>query len=78
MHANEPNGCVEMGGMFKLRLHRYLGDINPVGEDLLDGSVVLRFRKVFVAECLVDKGIYYANTKIHDRFSDEELQPGLE
>ena len=49
MHANEPNGCEEMGGMFKLRLHRYLGSVNPDGEDLLDARVVLRFRRVFVA-----------------------------
>ena len=79
VHANEPNGCEEMGGMFKLRLHRFLGNINPDGEDLLDGSVILRFRRVFVAESLTERGIYYANTRVHvDRFSDEELQPGLE
>ena len=79
VHTNEPNGYEKMGGMYRLRLHRYLGGNNPDGEDLLDAASVTRMRKVFVHDSCVEKGIYYANTKIHvDKFSDVELQPGLE
>jgi hypothetical protein len=79
VHTNEPEGHQPMGGLYRLRLHNYLGGHNPKGEDLLDAEIPIRWRVVFVQESCTEKGIFYANPLIHvDKNNVEELQPGLE
>ena len=70
-----------MGGLFRLRKHRYLDGIqrNKEGQDLYDATAPLRWRKVFINKSLVEDGIYYANVHVTvDRYNAEDLEEGLE
>jgi hypothetical protein len=77
--ADQPNGYEKMGGLYRLRGHLYLGNENPDGLDILDASVCYRFKKVFLHLSLVERGIWYANTRItFDKFTNEDLESGVD
>jgi hypothetical protein len=79
--SNQPEGYERMGGLFRLRKHRYLDGIqrNKEGQDLYDATAPLRWRKVFINKSLVEDGIYYANVHVTvDRYNAEDLEEGLE